>query len=523
MRSRLGFMVVLIVCALGLVSLAPAQDASQLIKPTMRIEAVSFERTPEQMDRFEATNVAPTPRVAPFRPTMDVAAYNQLKQQAARSPQGTRSNTPSQGPMSPPVIGSMFAGPNECDAGSGCWFPPDVSGSSGGNQVIAVHNSLFSVYSSSGTQLKLVSLNAFFGYATQPFFDPRVVYDSVWSRWCVTAPAFPQSSTSQILGIACSKNGNALGSWYVYLVDVGFLAGPGGFYDFPMVGDSQDAILFTANIFPSGSFAGSSLFAVAKARVFTGRGFSVPVFAGLQATLEPARELLDGNGYAWLAAANASGNIAMYALGYPASPPDTQLFGPYNVAVGAYSAPANAAQPVCGGGSNALNTSDARFVNMGIQNGDLYYQVHAISAGTATPRYYIIKGLLSFTPTVQESGLFWTTPTSSDFNASISADGGNRMVLNWTSVDTGSAPSNPSVRFTGKLSTDGVISGAVGTTLFTSAACLTGNFDSNFGVQRWGDYSQASSDPAKSGQFWIENETVPNTNSWGTEIGRIHF
>jgi hypothetical protein len=365
-------------------------------------------------------------------------------------------------------------------------------------------------------------LNAFFGYSAQPFFDPRVIFDSVWSRWCITAPAFPNSATSQILGIACSANGDALGGWHVYLVDLGFLGGSGGFYDFPMIGDSQDAIIFTANVFTSSTFQGSSLFAIRKARVFTGRNIGgEPIYTGLQATLQPARELLDGNGYAWLAAANGSGNIAMYAMGYPASPPDTTLNG-YNVTVNPYAAPPAAPQQSpCTGATNNLDTSDARFVNTGVQNGDLYYQVHTITDITATPRYYIIKGLLSFTPTVQEFGEFYANATSSsDFNASIGADGGNRVVVNWTSVDAANHV-NPQVRFSGKLPTDGLIAGP-GTVLTTSAACLSGNYDPNFGEQRWGDYSQSVVGPT-SPQFWIENETVVNTNTWGTEIGMIHF
>jgi hypothetical protein len=176
---------------------------------------------------------------------------------------------------------------------------------------------------------------------------------------------------------------------------------------------------------------------------------------------------------------------------------------------------------VCTGAANNLDTSDTRFVNTGTQNGDLYYQTHTVNlSGFAGPKYYIIKGLLSFAPVVQETSFFFASANSQDFNASIAADGGNRMVLNWTSLDATTGV-NPQVRFTGKLSSDPAVGGP-GSVLFTSPACLSGNFDSNFGEQRWGDYSQATPGPT-SGQFWIENETVPNTNSWGTEIGMIHF
>ncbi len=531
MRGRFVLTPVVIACAIALVSAAPAQDASKRLQPTGVATAASTLRTPEQMDAFEAVNVAPTPRAEHFEPTMDIDTYRSLKQQAKLAPRPTK-DAPRSGPLAPPVTGSMFAGPSECAGTAGCWFPPDVAASSGTDgQIIAVHNSMFSVYNNSGSQLTLKSLNSFFGYSTQPFYDPRVLYDSVWSRWCVTSPAFPESATVQYYGVACSVNGNALGGWHVYLINEAGLdgQGSGGIYDFPSVGDSQDAIVFTANIFTSTSYLGAFLWEASKAALFNGRGFSYHYWTGLQGTLQPARELIDGNGYAWFAAANSAngstGNIAMYALGYPASFPDNSLSGPYNVAVPAYSVPPSAAQPSpCNVATDDLDTSDARFVQMGIQNGDLYYQVHSVSFGTANPRYYIIKGLLSFAPTVQETGIFYSTGTSSDFNASIAADGGNRMVMNWTSVDTIDSSYYPSVRFTGKLPTDGIISGdGIGTTLYTSPACMSGNYQASFGDQRWGDYSQSSSDPATSGQFWIDNEIVPSTSDWGTMIGRIHF
>ena len=239
-------------------------------------------RTPEQMDAFEAVNVAPTPRAEHFEPTMDIDTYRSLKQQAKLAPRPIK-DAPSSGPLAPPVTGSMFAGPSECAGTAGCWFPPDVAASSGTDgQIIAVHNSMFSVYNNAGSQLTLKSLNAFFGYSTQPFYDPRVLYDSVWSRWCVTSPAFPESATVQYYGVACSVNGNALGGWHVYLVNEAGLdgQGAGGIYDFPSVGDSQDAIVFTANIFTSTSYLGAFLWEAFKSRALQWTGIFLPLLDG---------------------------------------------------------------------------------------------------------------------------------------------------------------------------------------------------------------------------------------------------
>ncbi len=94
---------------------------------------------------------------------------------------------------------------------------------------------------------------------------------------------------------------------------------------------------------------------------------------------------------------------------YPASAGQTQLFGYYGVTgVPAYSIPHSAAQPAgCGG---TLDTLDDRFQNAGTQNGDLYYQVHDVNdGGFPTLRYYVISGLLSFTPTVAVTNLIYNS------------------------------------------------------------------------------------------------------------------
>jgi hypothetical protein len=517
------FVAALIACAAMLANAASAQSGPQKIAPSSHLNATAVERTPEQMDAFAATYAPPQAKATHFHPTVNETEYRQMKEAArAAATQSRPTGASAQGPQAPPVFGTQFAGPNECDTGSGCWIPPDSNGTIGSTQFVSTDNDIFAVYSKAGLLLKEVSLNAFFGYGAQPMFDPRVQYDETWKRFIVTADAFPQSSTSQILGIAISKTSSATGGWWIYFVDIGFLGGTNGFYDFPMLGESQDAVIFTANVFTATSFQGSSEFSVAKARLYNGLHINVPVFTGLIATMQPSHQVTaDQNGYSWMVAAPSNNsNLYLVAISYPASPQDTGLFGYYAVPVTAYTVPAGATQPGCGGGTNALDTSDNRFVNAGTQNGDLLYQAHSVYA-LATGRYYIINGLSSFNPALQESGDFFSTGDSSDFNVSIAADSSNRMVLNWSSVSPSAY--NARVRFTGKLPTDGVISGAVGSTLYSSPACLTGNYDPNFGEQRWGDYSQVSVDPSTAKAFWIINETIPSTSDWGTRVGKVHF
>jgi hypothetical protein len=528
MKSRFWSTIALIACSALLASISFAQDASKKIMPTGHFNGLTAaERTPEQMDAFAATFAAPAAaKSIPFnRPTIDMATYKALKQQAAANAMASVINrASSSAPLPPnsPIIGSKFAGPKECDTGSGCWFPPDSNGSIGKSQFVSVDNDIYAVYSKTGGLLKEVSLNAFFGYSAQPMFDPRVEYDETWGRWIVTADAFPESSTKQILGIAISKTTSATGGFFIYLINVNVFGGAGSFYDFPMLGLGQDAVIFTANVFGPSSFLGSSLFSVAKARLYNGLGWSVPIFTGLVATMQPSHQLTaDQSAFPWLAAAPPNNNtLFLINVEFPASPSQTFLNGYYTVPVGSYSVPAGAVQLSCGGGANALDTGDNRFVNAGYQDGDRLYQANSVFS-LATGQYYIIQGLSSFSPSLAQIGAFFGNGNSSDFNVSIAADSSNRMVLNWTS-------SSPTAyfaqeRFAGRLDTDPAISGAAGTVLLQSPTCLTGNFDSNFGEQRWGDYSKASVDPSTAKTFWIINETIPNSSSWGTEVGKIHF
>jgi len=528
--KKFAFVAALSVCAVTLISLAPAQarpDESKRIAPTVPRFNVSSaaERTPEQMAAFDATFANPGQvREAAVRPTMDAAQYAQLKHAADMAPRAA-SRPGALSPNSPLVaVSTKFGGATECDAGSGCWIPPDVAGSIGKTQFVSVSNDVFEVRSRGGVLLQTKSLNGLFGYSTQPMFDPRVQYDEEYQRWIVTADAFPESASVQVFGIAVSKTNSATGAWYIYLLNTTGFAGTNNFYDFPMLGMSQDAALFTANIFSPSSFLGSSLFSVAKARLYNGFGFSVPVFTGLQGTMQTAHQnVTDQNGYAWYAAAPGnSGAIYMVAESFPANPTDTNLYGYYTVSgVPAYAIPPSAGQPSgCGG---TLDTLDNRFQQAGTQNGDTYYQVHTVNdAGFPTVRYYQLNGILGFAPAVLATNLVYKYGNSNDFNPSIVSDVSDRFALDWSLTDPGSAINPSEMVADNNGANPGPGSGAF---VLTSASCMNTS-----GVSRWGDYSQISVDPGTGTVsnlgtkiFWGDNEIVPSVNFWSTEIGKILY
>ena len=491
-----------------------ASPGQATIAPSFALEQPNARlRSPEQIN---ATSIWPAPQahLAPFRPTMGTVAYLAAKAAAERSPKASRPEVSQ--PLAPPVLKLSIEGVNQTTAGG--LFPPDTEGATGINHFVEVTNSHVDIYlKANGLRVKSVSLASFMGYFTRTLFDPRVVYDSTWNRWVITADAFPESATVQRYFIAVSTSPDPTGSFFIYNVNTTGFAGTNNFYDFPMVGMDQDAVLFTANIFsPSNVFLGPRLFAVAKARLYNGLGFSVPVFSPGSSfgTLAPSI-VLDQDAKTYIASARQSGNtLQLFTLRNSSNAFAATLSAAANVPVTAYTAPSPGLQPV-GGNANRLDSGDSRFVNAGTQNGGFVWQAHSIESSGAAVRWYKINAV---NDTVAMSSTLFQASNSSDFNASIAANAFGDLYLTWTS----SSPSvDPQVIFDGARS--GSFPPTQGTVLFTSPTALTGNFDPNFGLQRWGDYSAVTVDPTNSLRAGLVNEKVNSASVWGSRIGLIGF
>src|SRR5438045_1278756 len=227
--------------------------------------------------------------------------------------------------------------------------------------ILDVGNSHFDVFSKASPPalVKSVTLATFFNYTVETLFDPRVVYDQTWQRWIVTADAFPESAIVQRLFIGVSKTSDPTGPFFIYNIDVDFFDN-NDFYDFLQLGIDQDAVLFTANIFPAaGGFSGADFFSIAKARLYNGLSFSVPIFTRLAATLAPPI-VLDQNASTFLIAAPPSGTTLTKFTATNTSHPGSTRLVPSTVTVPSYTVPPHARQS---GNSQVVDTSDSSFVN----------------------------------------------------------------------------------------------------------------------------------------------------------------
>lgn len=468
-------------------------------------------------------------RIKPFLPMIRASEYLAYKSRphpgpafpvlGKRNPAGNPGDAAAAVAVEAPRAAIALTGP-DFDGASAVdgLAPPDTHGAVGVQEFVETTNSHIDIFDK-GNPANRISMPqaAFFGYFNQTLFDARAVYDSTWNRWVITSDAFPESDTVQFFFVAVSTTPSAAGPFFIYQLNITFNSGD--FWDFPQVGMDQDSIIVTANVFDAQGNSAADMFALPKAAVYNGLGFGVPVFTGLVGTLAPPI-VLDNNSSTFLVAAPPSGSaLQLYTL-RDSSRAGVNLSGPVPVAVDPYTMPPPAPQPGTNDPANLLDTGDSRFASASTQVGNSLWQVHTINlVGFAAPRFYQIN---TATNSVDQSSFFFATGTSFDFNASIAANRDNDVFLNWNTTDP-PAGTNVQVRFAGCDHTAGPCFPGPGTALFTSGTFITGDFDSRFGLQRWGDYSAVTVDPSNTRQAWLVNEKIDSAATWGSRIGAIGF
>lgn len=457
------------------------------------------------------------------RPTISLDQYKAAK---TRSSEGKRPGASEQAPTGPLAITNLggFNGITEATAGGGA--PSDINGAVSGNQIATVVNSHLTVFSKSTTPSVLAdnSFATLTGYTTQGLFDPRILFDKVWKRWVISVEAFPESASVQAQFLLISTTSSATGSYIAYNINATQTCGSGNFWDYPQIGLQQDAVVLTGNCFQGNTYLGSKAIGIAKAVLYNGSGFSVPNQGPFNSTLTPS-VVLDQNPRMHL----LTGSVRNVTFNNPGNGFYGGVTG--NVAIGGFftpSIPRAAGQAGCTTTSCKLDTGDGRFVAPGTQYGDNLWNVATYGAagnGTfATPSWgqFDVEG--TGANTTKQAGQTFLDNCSDDFNASLVAQPNHSMWINFTSTDPqGSSCGQSFVRQVvgGRLS--GTAAGTLSSVanVFTSPAALTGNFDPNFGLQRWGDTSSVSADPSFATIAWTWNQSVVNSSTWGTRAQKV--
>jgi hypothetical protein len=445
------------------------------------------------------------------RPTVSAAEYAAEKAAAARAPKTPKASDPA--PLSATSISSSFAGPNQCGpAGESCWYPPDSNASVSGPesaQAVSTTNSKITVFNkTTGALLADTKLSTFFGYTAASLFDPRIHYDQVAQRWFAMAEAFAESTTVQRMFVAVSNNADATGGWCVFNTDVDWLNN-NDFFDFPQMGNMQDALVFTANIFPAaGGYAGADAFGWPKAYLYNCKGFSYARFTGMPGTTTPAN-VIDASPRNSMLVRTAG--IERREFRYPGNLGYSILAASAIAGVPAYASPPNAPQA---GSGILIDTSDGRFVNETTQYGDNLWATHTTNDfGFATPRFYQFDIAGTGVDTIKQWGNFFASGSSYDFNSSISAHQDGRAYINW-SYSSGAI--FPAMAVGGRVAADAAGSHSAVVPAATSAGpILNGN------PSRWGDYSSVDFETPSGSLATAFNELAQASGNWATRFVRF--
>ena len=456
------------------------------------------------------------------RPTMPEAEYRALQQRGPEAPSALKTAPRAEAPGSGLSLVAQIASVNETSPVTCCGgFPPDGDIATSRDYTVQIVNYAVTMLPLTGGPFKQVSLATFFGDSTNFLFDPRIFYDPLWNRFVVLV-----DSNGSDVHFAVSTTGDPTGSWFVYTAGLPFNSGD--FIDFPQMGMDLNSIIITYNDFLAGGGFDAKTFAFPKAYFYNGLIQNVPVFGGSGCTIAPPY-VLDNHGPSYTLVACPNDNGVFLGPMFNTGLSNVSLtHWQAKVPVTAYSVPPCAPQP---GVNYCLETGDNAFENRSAQIGNRIWNVHEVTVGTATPRWYEFN---TDTSTLVNDDIWFATGTSTDWHPSIVVNGVGAVGANatgetfgtWMSVDSAN---NQNLRLRAIGGNGTVDSAGVGAGIPVGPASATALTDQTFpdSRHRAGDYSYISLYPALAGPCqaneWalLEGEVAFNFTNWGTRVAIV--
>ena len=428
--------------------------------------------------------------------------------------------------LATPTVSSNFEGLGNAQYGfSVASAPPDTNGAVGATQYFQLVNSSFAIFNKATGALIAgpTATNTLWsgfggGCQTNNDGDGIALYDKLANRWVISQ--FSVSTTPYLQCVAVSTTSDATGTYNRYSFQYS------NFDDYPKMGVWPDAYYVTFNMFNGNTFVGADACAYNRTAMLAGTAATQVCFqqgSGVGGLLPSD---LDGLTAPPAGSPNyqiyyGTNSLQLYKFHVDFTTPANSTFtGPTNIAVSAFS-------PVCGGGTcivqpsgNQLDSLADRLMfrlayrNLGSHE-SLVVNHSIVSGTTGGVRWYEIQNP-SGTPTVAQQSTF-APDANYRWMGSIAMDQSGDIALGYS---VSSSTVDPSVRYTGRLSTDPV--NTMGAEVSTVAG--TG-VQSGSSLTRWGDYSSMTVDPVDDCTFWYTQEYMKTTGAfnWNTRISSFKF
>lgn len=428
--------------------------------------------------------------------------------------------------VSAPSVGLNFDGvgvPNY----SVLYAPPDTNGDVGATQYVQIVNVALAVFDKAtgartyGPANSNTIWNGFGGgCATNNDGDAVVKYDKAAGRWIISQ--FSVSTTPYTECVAVSQTSDALGAYNRYAFTYT------QFNDYPKMGVWPDGYYVTYNMFTS-TFQGAKVCALDRARMLAGSTATQQCFQ-LGTSFGG---LLPSD---WYGAAAPPAGSPNYMMNYGSSklnlwkfhvdwttPGNSTLTGPTAIPVTAFTAACNGGTCIPQPARQKLDSLADRLMNSLVYRNrsgvESLLVNHSVTSGTTASgvRWYEIRNP-GATPTVYQSNTY-SPDSTSRWMGSIAMDQFGNIAMGYSAS---SSSVNPSVRYTGRLSTD-----ALGTMQAETIAQAGGGSQTKNGskLSRWGDYSSMSVDPSNDCTFWFTTEYLKSNGvwNWSTKITSFKF
>ncbi|GAC1353944.1 MAG: hypothetical protein NVSMB42_10970 [Herpetosiphon sp.] len=409
--------------------------------------------------------------------------------------------------------------------------PPDTNGVVGADQYVQTVNSAFQVWSKAGLSLYgPAQINTIWAGFTGPCEisndgDPVVMYDKQAARWVITQ--FTATSPYNEC-IAVSTTSNATGSYNRYAFQLSLTDFP----DYPHLGVWPDGYYMSENIFAGATtYAGPQAYVFDRAKMLAGLPATMQTFPSLGPTHNPLLPSdLDGATAPPAGAPNIFaefGNpLQLYNFHVDWTIPANSTFTPQGPALAV--APftelcptTRACIPQLGSADRLDGIGDRLMHRLAYRNyGDhaALALSHAVDAGggQAGQRWYEIRNPHGV-PSIYQQGTYAPADTVNRWMGSVAMDRFGSLALGYSASST---TSFPSVRYTGRLSTD-----PLGTLPQGETTLIAGGGSQVATANRWGDYSSLTVDPVDDCTFWYTQEYYAVTSSfnWNTRIGAFQL
>jgi hypothetical protein len=290
-----------------------------------------------------------------------------------------------------------------------------------------------------------------------------------------------------------------------------------------------NSIIVTYNDFKATGAFDARTFAVAKAYLYNGRPFSVPIFFGGTCTIAPPY-VIDNSGIDYVLQFCPGATSVFIGEMRNTGLSNVRLgLRDYTVAVSLHGIPRQANQPAPNQ-NYTLDTGDNRFENRSLQVGSRILNTATIANGSfPAPAYYNFD--ISSHTLVSENTLF-ASATSDDWHPAINANtvgapsgtSLGEIFTTWMSTDS---PNNVNVQLRAGGGIGDNPGHIAGIPVFTSSFGLTNQTDSS-GRHRTGDYAYIATYPdaalgCGARELGIlEGETVgPAAGTWGTHVAIV--